>query len=170
MAETIEDNGYFQTKLAEFNEKFAEFQRVLALLSTTPSRDPQLEAERQELLGRAHWIETIIAKAKEAINWANMQIRQLSDSLSGNLGLLPVVAIAAAVAAIVGAIAYMSAWISDAYSWSKKADIAQSMERAGGSPTDIQRAIAEQNGIGTIAIIGLLAVAGIGLWLSQNRG
>ena len=122
---TIEEDSYFQAKLNEFNAKYDEFQRVLAAVLSAETTDPKLQAEKAELVGRAEWITTVIQEAKDAINWVSMQVGQFSDTVGGNqnLGILPVVAIAGAVAAIGGAVAYMSSWIGDAYVWSKKAGL-----------------------------------------------
>lgn len=173
MADPIAENGYFQTKLAEFNAKYDEFTRVLAAVLQADPDDPELRAEKAELIGRAEWIKSAIQKAQDAINWANQQMGQMSDALSGQLGVLPVVAIAAAVAAIAGAVAYMSSWISDAYIWSKKAQIAEQVKAAGGGPVEIRNAIAESGGgiLGGLGTVGLLALVGAGWYLwSQRRG
>ena len=161
----------FDEKVAEFNAKWDEFQRVLAAVTATDPKDAELAQEKTELIGRAHLIESMIQKAKDAINWANMQMGQLSDTMQGNLGVLPAVAIAAAVAAVAGAIAYMSSWISDAYAWSKKAEIARTVVDAGGSPADVQKAIEDANGgLGSLTTVALLAAVGGLVWWSQNRG
>ena len=169
MAETIENNGYFQGKLAEFQAKYDEFEGVLSAITSAKVTDPELKAEQGELIGRADMIQNVIRKTKDSINWAEMQMQQLSDTL-GDLGVFPVVAVAVAAAAIVGAIAYMSSWISDAYAWAKKAEIADTVAAAGGSPDAIQRAIAERSGFGNIGVIGMLALIGAVVWWSQNRG
>lgn len=171
MAEAISENGYFQTKLAEFQAKFDEFEGVLSAVTSAQVTDPELKAEQTELIGRADMIQNVIRKTKDSINWAEMQLKQLGDTL-GDLGVFPVVAIAVAAAAIVGAIAYMSSWISDAYAWAKKAEIADTVARAGGSPEAIQQAIAERTGgiFGNIGVIGILALGLGAIWWMQNRG
>jgi len=168
----IEENGYFQAKLAEFNAKYDEFQRVLNAVLSAQVTDPELQAEKDELVGRANWIQSLIQKAKDAINWVDMQMGQLGDTVGGsqNLGILPVIAVAGAVAAIAGAVAYMTAWISDAYIWSQKAEVANAVERAGGTPDDIARALKEKDGwFGNLATLGILAAVGGLVWWMQSR-
>lgn len=166
----IEDNGYFQEKLAEFNAKLAEFNNVLnAVMSADVSDEPQLQAEKTALVERAEWIKGAIQKTQDAINWANQQIRQLTDALSGNeLGIAPI-AVVAAIAAISGALAYMSSWISDAYAWSKKVEAAQIVKDAGGTPEEIARAIeGGDTGLGLGGSVLPLVLVGLGLFLWQR--
>ena len=170
MADPIAEDSYFQAKLAEFNAKYEEFTRVLAAVIESHPDDAELKHEKTELVERAEWIQGVIKKAQEAINWVNQQMGQASDALDGQLGILPVVAIAGAVAAVSGAIAYMSSWIGDAYIWAKKAQIADQVKAAGGGPAEIRAAIEESDGImGKLGSIGLLALVGLGFYMWKNR-
>ena len=163
MAEAIEDESEYQ----RFMAKLAEFNRVYDALvgkGRVAATDPELESEYKELMSDADMIKGVIKRATDAIDWVRMQVDQTVSVFNGmgNLGILPIVAWGAASLAMAGAIAYMSSWISEAYQWAKKAEIAEQMSAAGASGSDIAAAIKQANPWGNLVTLGGLALAG---WL-----
>lgn len=161
--EAFEANPEFKGMVQRFREKVAEFEKVYQAMQAKASiaqADPELHAEYQTLMSRATLLRTTIQKAMEAIDWVRFQINQAGDAVSGlgNLGVIPLVAWGVAVAAVGGAISAMSYWLSGAHEWSKRAQIAEQIAAAGGTPEEISKALAEP----AISWWALLGLAGIG--------
>ena len=164
MAE-ITDNPEVASTLERFQAKLAEFRKVYDSLlqkRAVAESDPQLLSEYNALMNRASSIQSIIQKATASVDWIRHQATQaqsMFDGLSG-VGVLPVIVWGAAVAAMTGAITAMSYWLSGAYEWSKRAQIAETVLRAGGSGAEVSKALSKPSGISAYVGVGLLMVVG----------
>lgn len=158
----------FSERLETFTEKLMEFQRVFALVNATDVSDIEnLQADKESLLSRAGWINATIERAQQAVNWAQQNLSQYEDTFPNDqLGLAPL-AVMAAVAILGTAIAYMGSWISDAYIWSQKAEVAREMLERGASPGEVARALNVTASNVLTQLLPFVVVGGL-LWLANR--
>lgn len=178
-----EDIGYIDGIIADFNKKLADFERLVAWFrekKDVAKTDAVLNQEVDALLKRADQLQATIQKAKDAINElnnmvANMTPDWLKSWLNGttqgdHLGLVPLLI----AGAITGAIAFLGAWVSDAYIVAKKVEAQERAIAAGADPTAATRALFEEDtgatmfGFGSLGTLGLLLLAGGAVYL-YNR-
>lgn len=175
-----EDIGYIDGIIADFNKKLADFERLVAWFrekKDIAKTDAVLNQEVDALLKRADVLEGSINKAKEAINQLNNMVANmtpdwlkswLNGTTSGDhLGFVPLLI----AGAITGAIAFLGAWISDAYITAKKLEAQERAIKAGADPTRVTEALFDQPGNGTmfgfgsLGTLGLLLLAGGAVYL-----
>lgn len=169
MADTQTSNEEYDSTYAKFMAKVAEFKRLYSVLVSNPpaaSSDPQLKADYDSLMSQANIIQATIQKAMDAVTWVENQIKQVEDAFAGlgnNLGFLPIIAWGVAIAAMLGAIAAITYWISNAYAWAQRAHIADQIKAAGGGAGDINAALnpADHSVTANLKALAFFAVLGL---------
>lgn len=168
-----EDVGYVDGIIRDFNAKLVEFERLVSWFrekKEVAKTDAVLNQEYDAIMKRSELLQGSINKAKEAINQLNNMVANmtpdwlrewLNNSNGDNLGLVPLLV----AGAITGAIAFLGAWISDAYIVAKKLEAQENAIRAGADPGAATRAIFQEPGetmfsFGSIGTLGLLLLAG----------
>jgi len=176
-----EDIGYIDGIIRDFNTKLADFEKLVSWLrgkGDIAKTDAVLNQEYNALMKRAELLQGTIDKAKESINQLSNMVTNmtpdwlrdwLNDTNGDHLGLVPLLV----GGAVVGAVAFLGAWISDAYITAKKLEAQEVAIRAGADPTRVTTEIfgREQTtmfGFGQVGTIGLLLLAGGAVYM-YNR-
>jgi len=178
-----EDVGYIDGIVNDFNTRLAEFERLVSWMRSKDNvvkTDAVLNQEYNSLMNRAEQLQGTIDRAKEAINQLSNMVRNMTPDwlqnwLNGNtsgdhLGLVPLLI----GGAVTGAIAFIGAWVSDAYIVARKIEAQENALRAGGDPTQVTESIfGPENkptlfGFGSMGTLGLLLMAGGGFYLYQK--
>ncbi len=177
-----EDVGYIDGIIRDFNAKLTDFDRLVTWLRTkrdTAKTDAVLNQEYDALMKRAELLSGTIQSAKDSINQLNNMVSNmtpdwlrdwLNDTNGNHLGLVPILV----AGGIVGAVAFLGAWISDAYIVATKLEAQDRLLDAGGDPNVLARELwrAPENGtmfgLGSLGTLGILLLAGGAVYLYQR--
>lgn len=138
--DNVKDQGQewsqdWQNQVDTFKQKAREFIALFTELKgkedALKNADDETKKRYEKLMSRGDWIFKTIQSIASKIDWA---INSFSGIGMGGMGILPVVPIAV----IAGALAVITAWLSDAYSLNKKLDTIKELEAKGHSADDIR--------------------------------
>jgi hypothetical protein len=156
--------------VADLKEKAAEFMALftrLKAIQSNPNLSPVERSRVDAIVRRGEVVKTTVATLAKSIDGiANVLPRNLLSGVvkSGGLGILPLIPIAA----IAAAIAVMTAWISDAVVELERLELAEKVRSDGGDPAAVMNAGSKINWF-VLGGAGL-AVAGLVYLLAKNGG
>lgn len=179
------ENGDVWAKVDEFKSKADEFYsqwQRLRNMRQAAARDPESLKEWNELMGEAEGVTAKVSDVEQAINdaksWAGsfFGIDEYKANMRelGTLGLAPIV-----IALIAGAIAWISTWLTKAYTLDRKLTYQENLIAQGVSPERAASTASEESGgffeqIGSgignaVALAGLAAVL-LYFFFEKKRG
>lgn len=152
-------------KVAELKEKAAEFTRVFGRLEELKSiayADPAAKSKWDSLMGAAHavmkkvravtgWIDSVYGSITNLFG-VDITDSELEDNTLG-LAFIPI-------AVILGALAAITAWLSNAYVQLKELEAVEALIKQNVAPTDAYKLVRGEQG-GILSTVGSLGTAAL---------
>lgn len=147
-------------KLKNTAVEFIGLFRWLETKQNVAKRDPTTWIEYQTAMKRGATIKTAVEKTTGGVDWLNGQLTRFTGK---GLNALPAVPVALTAGTILGLVAAMSYWITDAYKLQKKI---QYIEQHGISGSDAMEILTGDN---TKTIIGLVALGAMVYFITREN-
>lgn len=161
VGDTVESwSQEWQNAVDNFKAKAKQFVSSYENLSSKKAvaeANPNIADDYNSLMGRGSWIYNMVASVARKIDFIGS-----SESTLNGMGALPLIPIAV----IVGAVAAMTAWLSDAYIMTQKINAIEAAQSSGKDTAPLENVIGGGNSLIDIKaapVSSLILLGGLGL-------